>query len=119
MGLLTFIARGTARTEFARKAVEEKADLGSFREKPSARVVFGIVLMALSYVIGWPAVALFGILAIYFQKPLIVIIGGPAIYATSHLVFFVGLYLAGVKYTYAFFRWMTRMFLERYLDDGK
>lgn len=118
MGLIASIARATARTEFARSAMEQKADLASFREKPSARVVTGIVLMAFSYLIGWPAVALFGILSIYFREPLIVIIGGPAIYGTSHLVFLAGLYLAGARYSYVFFRWATRLFVEKYQDAG-
>ncbi len=116
MGLFKIIAQKTARTEFARKAVEERADLTVLRERPSARVVTGIALMAFSYMIGWPAVALFGVLAIYFQEPLIVIIGGPAMYGTSHLVFLAGLYLAGAGHTYVFARWATRMFVERYLD---
>ncbi len=118
MSLLSFIARRTARTEFARKALEEKADLSPFREKPSARILFGIFLMAFSYVIGWPAVALFGVLSIYFNQPLIVILGGPAIYGTSHLVFLAGMYLAGARYTYIFLRWATRKFLEKYLDPA-
>lgn len=104
-----------SRTEFARKALEQKADLSPFREKPSARILFGLFLMVFSYVIGWPAVALFGILSVCFNQPLIVILGGPAIYGTSHLVFLAGMYLAGAKYTYFFFRWATRKFLEKYL----
>lgn len=115
LSLFNMIAAQVSRTEFARKALEEKADLSPFREKPSARILVGIFLMALSYVIGWPAVALFGILSVYFNQPLIVILGGPAIYGTSHLVFLAGMYLAGAKYTYIFFRWATRKFLEKYL----
>jgi hypothetical protein len=110
------LARVIARTGFARKALEEKADLSPFKEKPSARILFGIFLMGFSYIIGWPAVAFFGILSIYLHEPLIVIIGGPVIYGISHLVFLAGLYLAGAQYTYIFFRWATRKFLEKYLD---
>ena len=116
MGILKIIARRVANTEFARKSLEEKADLSPFREKPSARILFGIFLMAFSYVIGWPAVALFGILSVYFSQPLIVIVGGPVIYGISHLVFMAGMYLAGARYTYIFLRWATRKFLEKYLD---
>ncbi len=112
------IARRVNRTEFARKAIEDKADLGPFREKPSSRILFGIFLMGFSYLIGWPAVTLFGILSIYFSQPLIVILGGPAIYGISHLVFLAGMYLAGAKYTYIFLRWATRKFLEKYLDTA-
>jgi hypothetical protein len=114
VSILNVIARKVAQTDFARKALEEKADLRPFKEKPSARILFGIFLMAFSYVIGWPAVALFGILSIYFNQPLIVILGGPAIYGTSHLVFLAGMYLAGARYTYLFFRWATRRFVEQF-----
>jgi hypothetical protein len=110
----TLLARIVSRTEFARKALEEKADLSTFREKPSARILFGIFLMGFSYIIGWPAVTFFGILSIYLGEPLIVIIGGPVIYGISHLVFLAGLYLAGARYTYIFFRWATRKFLGKY-----
>jgi len=114
--LLKYIARIVSRAEFARKALEEKADLAPFKEKPSTRILFGIFLMGFSYVIGWPAVTFFGILSIYLNEPLIVIIGGPIIYGISHLVFLAGLYLAGARYSYIFFRWATRKFLEKYLD---
>lgn len=110
------LARVVSRTEFARKALEEKADMSPFKEKPSARILFGIFLMGFSYVIGWPAVTFFGILSICLNEPLIVIIGGPVIYGISHLVFLAGLYLAGARYASIFFRWATRKFLERYLD---
>jgi len=110
------LARVVSRTEFARKALEEKADLSPFKEKPSARILFGIFLMGFSYVIGWPAVTFFGILSICLSEPLIVIIGGPVIYGISHLVFLAGLYLAGARYSYIFFRWATRKLLEKYLD---
>jgi hypothetical protein len=117
LSLLNRIAVRVSRTEFARKALDEKADLSPFREKPSARILVGIFLMAFSYVIGWPAVALFGILSIYLSQPLIIILGGPAIYGTSHLVFLTGMYLAGARYTYIFLRWATRRFLEKYLGQ--
>ncbi len=118
LSFLAIIARRAARTDFARKALEEKADLSPFREKPSARILSGIFLMAFSYIIGWPAVALFGFLSVYFNQPLIVILGGPAIYGISHLVFLGGMYLAGASYTYVFLRWATRKFLEKYLDPA-
>jgi hypothetical protein len=110
------LARVVSRTEFARKALEEKADLTPFKAKPSARILFGIFLMGFSYVIGWPAVTFFGILSVYLSEPLIVIIGGPLVYGISHLVFLAGLYLAGARYSYIFLRWAMRKFLEKYLD---
>ena len=111
--LMKKIAEAAARTEFGRRAVEEQADLGPFREKPTPRIIIGLFLMALSYVIGWPAVALFSTLAWYFEQPLIAI-GGPVIYGISHLVFYAGLYLAGARHSWVFLRWATRRFIEKY-----
>ncbi len=111
------IAERLARTEFARKAIAEKVDLSIFRERPSGRVIAGLFLIALSYLIGWPAVAFFGVLSIYFGQPLILVVGGPVIYGISHLVFIAGAYLAGVKYTYVILRWATRRVLERILGE--
>ena len=117
MSLLKRTARKIARTEFAQKAIKEKADLSLLKERPSARIVFGMFLIALSYLIGWPAVAFFGVLAIYFSEPLIAIVGGPVIYGISHLVFIAGVYLAGVQYAYILLRWATRKALERVLGE--
>ena len=112
--VLKKIADWASRTEFGRGAVEEKADLGPFREKPTPRIIIGIFLMALSYLIGWPAVILFGVLAAWFGQPLIAIVGGPVIYGISHLVFYIGLYLAGARYTMVFLKWATRRFIEKH-----
>jgi hypothetical protein len=112
--VLRKIAAWASRTGFGRSSMEEKADLSPFRERPTPRIIIGIFLMALSYVIGWPAVALFGVLAVYFGQPLIAIVGGPVIYGISHLVFYIGLYLAGVRYSRVFLRWATRRFIEKY-----
>lgn len=112
--VLEKIAAWAARTEFGRNAILEQADLGPFREKPTPRIIIGIFLMAFSYVIGWPAVAFFGVLAVWFGQPLIAIVGGPVIYGISHLVFYAGLYLAGARYTWVFLRWATRMFIEKH-----
>ena len=102
-----------ARTRYVRNAIKDKADLSAFRKKPSLRVIAGISAIVLSYIIGWPAVTLFAFLAAYFGEPLIVVIGGPLIYGISHLVFLLGMYLAGAKYTWIFFRWLTRVGMEK------
>ncbi|HOD13073.1 MAG TPA: hypothetical protein PKI31_00005, partial [Spirochaetota bacterium] len=69
--VLKKIAAWAARTEFGKNAIREQADLGAFKDKPTPRIITGIFLMALSYLIGWPAVALFGVFAVYFGQPLI------------------------------------------------
>ncbi len=98
---------------YVRRAVEEKADLDSLKEKPGIRVYMGLIIIGFSYLIGWPAVALFGILAVYFAEPLILLVGGPLIYGFSHVVFWVGLYLAGSKYATVFLRWAVRRLVEK------
>ena len=60
-------------------------------------------------------VALLGILSIYFDQPMIVIIGGPTAYGISHLVFLLGMYLAGARYSWIFLRWLTRITMLKLL----
>ncbi|MEW6666892.1 MAG: hypothetical protein AB1512_16945 [Thermodesulfobacteriota bacterium] len=102
-----------AETDFVRKAIEERADLSPFQQKPSVRVLLGVFAIGLSYVIGWPAISALGALAIHFQKPLLIAVGGPLLYALSHLVFMFGMYLSGAEYSRVFLRWATRVAVER------
>jgi hypothetical protein len=101
-------------TRYVRSAIEDKADLSTFKKKPSVRVVIGISIIGFSYIIGWPAVGALGMLSIYLEKPLIVAIGGPLTYGLSHLVFLLGMYLAGADYTRIFLRWATRVTVEKF-----
>jgi hypothetical protein len=107
------IIKKFAETRYVRSAIEDKADLSAFKKKPSVRVVIGISAIAFSYIIGWPAVAALGMLSIYLDKPLIVAIGGPLTYGLSHLVFLLGMYLAGADYTRIFLRWAARVTVEK------
>jgi len=96
-------------------AIEEQADLSAFREKPTPMVLLGVFAIVMSFVIGWPAVAALGLLAVRLHNPWIVAVGGPVTYGLSHLVFLFGMYLSGAKYTVIFFRWLTRITMERLL----
>jgi len=113
MTVIKRIANRIAQTKFASKAINERADLGAFKQKPTARNFLGIVLMCCSYIIGWPAVGLIGALSIYWRDPLLIAIGAPLLLITAHLVFLLGMYLAGGKYLMVFFRWATRITLEK------
>ena len=75
--MISWIVNRIANTPYARKAVEEKADLSAFKQKPTARILLGVFLIGFSYVIGWPAVSALAALAVYLQEPLVAIIGGP------------------------------------------
>ena len=110
------IIRKFAETRYVRSAIEDRADLSAFKKKPSVRVILGISAIAFSYVIGWPAVGALATLSIYLEKPLIVAIGGPITYGLSHLVFMLGMYLAGADYTRIFLRWATRVTVEKFMQ---
>jgi len=70
------------------------------------------MLMGCSYILGWPAVAFIGGVSIYLREPLLIIIGVPVFLVIAHLMFILGMYLAGGKYFMVFLRWATRIALE-------
>ncbi|MFO7985992.1 MAG: hypothetical protein R6U38_09005 [Desulfatiglandaceae bacterium] len=113
MAITRHILKKISQTQFAQKAVQDQADLSAFKQRPTPRIILGVSAIAISYVIGWPAVGALGTLSIYFQEPLWVVIGGPVTYGLSHLVFLAGMYLAGAKYTKVFLRWATRVTIEK------
>jgi hypothetical protein len=104
-----------ASTSVGLKALREKTDLSAFKERPSKRFVAGAGLMLFSYVLGWPMVGLFSLLAAYFQRPGL-LMGGPLCYGFSHLVFLAGMFLAGresLRYVEVFSLWSLRTLVER------
>ena len=113
MNTIKKLANRIAKTKFAGKAINEVADLSVFKEKLTTKSFLGIFLMCFSYIIGLPAVGLIGALSIYWHKPLLIIIGGPLLMVIAHLVFLAGMYLAGGKYVMVFFKWATRVTLEK------
>ncbi len=101
-----------SKTDYVRSAIEEQADLSAFKEKPTPLVVAGIMAIVFSFIIGWPAVAACGILAVKLHNPWIAAIGGPLTYGLSHVVFLLGMYLSGAVYSLMFFRWLIRITME-------
>ncbi len=104
-----------ARREFVRSALRDKADLSAFNERPSFAVLFGVFLIVFSYVLAWPTIGVLGYLATIYSRPLIVIVGGPVMYGLSHLVFIIGMYLAGARYSMIVLRWATRKMMQKLL----
>jgi hypothetical protein len=104
-----------AATAFVQNALKEEVDLSAFKEKPSLKVIVGVSAIGFSYIIGWPLIALLSFLSIYWDQPMVVIIGGPSAYALSHLVFILGMYLAGARYSWIFLRWLTRIAMLKLL----
>jgi len=113
MSLIKKMANRIAKTKFATRAIKDGADLSAFKEKLTAKNFLGIFLMCCSYIIGLPALGLFGALSVYWHEPLLIIIGGPLLLIIAHLVFLAGMYLAGGKYVMVFVRWATRATLEK------
>ena len=104
-----------AATTFVQTAIEERADLAAFREKPTPTVLAGVFAIGLSFLLGWPAVLALGLLSIKLHTPWLVVVGGPLIYGFSHLVFLLGMYLSGAVYSLIFCRWFVRIIMERCL----
>ena len=102
-----------AATNYVRSAIEDKADLSAFKQKPTIRIITGVLAIGFSFVICWPAITALTTLSIYLHKPLLIVIGGPVLYGFSHLVYLAGMYLAGAKYTKIFLRWLTRITMEK------
>jgi hypothetical protein len=109
------IAQYLASKKFIKKILENPADLGEFRERPTPRLIAGLALMILSYVLGWPAVAAFSVLAVWFKEPLLVGVGG-LFYAASYIVFIIGAWLSraphymGVLIRYGMQRFLDKLF---------
>jgi hypothetical protein len=113
--VIRWLTRKLLAREYVRSAIRDRADLNALRERPAPRIVVGLVIIGLSYCIGWPAVGVLGILAVWWEMPLLAAVGAPLVYGLSHLTFILGFFLAGAKYTRIFMRWATRIGVERLL----
>lgn len=78
--------------------------------------MLGLVIIVISYVLGWPAVGVLGALSFSYDEPELVVVGGPLIYGLSYVVLFLGVYLAGGQYSKTFFRWAIRVTMEKFMN---
>lgn len=108
-----FLSNQLLKIEFVKNAVAEKADLRSFREKPTPRMIFGFICIVVSYIICWPVISVLGIISLYFKTPLLGIIGGILIWNISNLLFMFGFYLAGAQHSKVFLKWVARLLVEK------
>jgi hypothetical protein len=105
-----------AATKYVRGILEHPVDVAEFRERPTPRLIAGLILMGVSYIIGWPAVAALIYLAARLHEPLIAVIGCPATYGFSCVVFFAGAWLAraphylGILARYALGKFFRKLF---------
>ncbi len=121
MGLLVMLKsliHRLSQTAYVRSAIDDQANLDCFKEKPTPRMIWGLVIVGISYTIGWPLIGLLGILATYWGQPLLLAVGGPLAYGLSHLVFIIGAWLAGADHAKAFFRWVTRVTFLKLTKNG-
>lgn len=104
------------RTHLVQRALQEPVD-PQLLQRPSARIVVGLVLIGASYLIGWPAIAALGAVAAWIRQPKL-LLGGPVLYGLSWIVFVAGLALVGSKALRsgrAFGLLLVRCLAERYL----
>jgi hypothetical protein len=106
-----------ARKEFCSAAINEHADLSIFKDKLTASVIAGLILITVSYLLVIPAFFIVGLIAAWLKKPMVGVIGVPLAYGISWLLLMLGLYLAGPKYGKALGRWAVRVILEKILGD--
>jgi hypothetical protein len=98
------------------KIMENPADLSEFKERPTPRLIAGLILMVLSFIMGWPAIAALSVLAVWWQEPLIFVIGGPTAYALSCIVFIIGAWMASAPhYMNTLARYSLQFFLKKVL----
>jgi hypothetical protein len=115
------IAERLAKTKYVREVLKDPTvtSLKDIKIQFSFRIIAGLILIGFSYIIGWPAVAAFGFLAVYFEEPLIVVIGGPTIYGISHVVFLVGAWLAGARHARLLMRHATKSIFRKILPNSR
>ncbi|MBU2515192.1 hypothetical protein KJ966_28070 [bacterium] len=101
---------------FIKRVLKNPVDLEIFKKKPTVKFLIGIFFVGFSYIIGWPLISLLGVLAVYFNKPLLFAVGSPITYGFSHLVFLFGIFIAGkdtIVYMNVFAQWsLTRFFTK-------
>jgi len=111
------IAQYLTGKKYIKEILENPADLGEFKERLTPRLLTGLILMGLSFIIGWPAVAALSALAVWFREPLIAIIGCPTTYALSYVVFIVGAWLSRAPhYMGILARYTLQSFLRKLLS---
>ena len=114
MAPLRSVARRLARTRFGQRALTQPDRPGILKQKPTKRVYGGLALMALSALTSLPALALLSYLSVRMGKPMIIAVGGPVVLVLVHLIFGLGVYLAGQNYVVEALLWATKRFLERH-----
>ena len=115
MSLLRSFARRLAQTRFGQKSLTQPNGLSIFKQQPGTRVYVGLVLMAMSFLISLPALAFLSYLSVKLSQPMAIAVGGPVVILLVHIMFGVGVYLAGQNYAVTVLHWATKRFLQKYV----
>jgi hypothetical protein len=114
--LLRFLAHRLARTKFGQKALSQPEEgLSILKQKPSSRFYIGLALLVISLLLGFPVLAFLGYLSVKLSRPMLIAVGGPVAVLLVHVMFGVGIYLAGKNYALETLLWMTKRFLKRFV----
>jgi len=103
---------------FVQRALTTPVDPMLLR-RPPLRIVVGLVLLAASYVLGWPTIIVLGSVAAWLRQPKLLLVG-PVLYGLSWLVFAIGLAFIGSKSISAgraFGLLLVRRLAEKFLLD--
>ena len=115
MSLLKSLARKMAQTKFGQKSLSNPDELSILKQQPGKRVYVGLVLIAMSFLLGLPALAFLSYLSVKLSKPMTIAVGGPAVIILVHIVFGVGVYLAGQNHASKAMQWAVKRFLQKYV----
>ena len=115
MSLLKSLACKMAQTKFGQKSLSNTDGLSILKQQPGKRVYVGLVLIAMSFLLGLPALAFLSYLSVKLSKPMTIAVGGPAVIILVHIVFGVGVYLAGQNYASKAMQWAVKRFLQKYV----
>ena len=115
MSLLKSFAHRLAQTRFGQKSLAKPDELPVFNQNPGLKFYVGLVLIALSFLISLPALTLLSYLAVDLGEPLIIAVGGPAVFLFVHIMFVAGVYLSGKNYALEILQWATKRFLLKFM----
>ncbi len=102
---------------FVRRAVRENADLKIFQQKPTPRIIAGLICIAASYIFCWPVIGALGLAAAYMPQPLWVVAGAPVVWVLCHFLCMFGVYLAGRDHSLALLKWVVRVFVQKHAPE--
>lgn len=114
MALLKSFARRLEKSKFGQKSLTKSEGLSILKQQPGIRVYVGIILMVMSYLLGLPVLTFLSYQSVKLSKPMTIAVGGPIAFLIVHVMFGVGVYLAGRNYAVEMLQWATKRFLQKY-----